>query len=88
MKVMLVRPHMTNLKMTIRVDSTVSAWRLLPQSMKESHPRLPMGGRGLWTDVSPNPQLPASEIKQTFLSTNLAHLLTSEQQAAGTHTFW
>ena len=35
------------------------------------------------TFASPTPQLPASEIKQTFLSTNLACLLAFEQPAAG-----
>ena len=36
-----------------------------------------------------HPQLPACEINQTFLSTNLAYLLTFEWQAARslTHTF-
>ena len=40
---------------------------------------------GLWTDI-PLPQLPASEIKQTFLSTNLASLWAIETQAAGPAT--
>ena len=39
-------------------------------------------GVGLWTDVChPYAQLPATEIKQTFLSTNLACLLAFEQRA-------
>ena len=53
---------------------------------KCSHPLLVSGGVGLWTDVCQlTPRLPASEIKQTFLSTNLACLLAFEQQAAGPH---
>ena len=47
------------------------------------------GGAGFWTDSHPNPprfQLLASEIKQTFLSTNLACLLAFEQPADGPHT--
>ena len=41
---------------------------------------LSTGGLGLWTDVRhpPLPQLPASEVKQTFLSTNLGYLLAFE----------
>ena len=48
------------------------------------------GGVGLWTDVRyPPHQLLASEIKQTFLSTNLVSLLAFEQQAVGSpvHSF-
>ena len=36
------------------------------------------------THPPPNPRLPTSEIKQTFLSSNLASLLASEQLAADT----
>ena len=36
------------------------------------------GGVGLWTDIRPPPQLPDSEIEQTFLSANPACLLTLE----------
>ena len=36
---------------------------------------------GLWTDI-PLPQLPASEIKQTFLSTSLASLMIAFEQQA------
>ena len=53
------------------------------------------GGHGesacLWTHAHhPPPQLTASEIKQTFLSPNLACLLAFEWRAAGPprHTFW
>ena len=43
-------------------------------------------GVSLWTDVHhPPPQLSASEMKQTSVSTNLACLLTFEQRAAGPH---
>ena len=49
-----------------------------------------MGGVGPYIDVHHPPrQLLASEIKQTFLSTNLACILDFEWLAAGllTHTF-
>ena len=54
--------------------------------IKSSHPLLvgsrEEGGISLWADVyhpPPSPQLLASEIKQTFLSTHLACLLAFEQ---------
>ena len=51
---------------------------------KSSHPLLVRRGAGLWTDVRPpSTQLLASEIKQSFLSINLACLLAFKQQAAG-----
>ena len=73
-KMMLVRPLMTNCKMIVR---DVSACSPPPHSIhKCSHSLLVSGGVGLGTDVcQPPPRLPASEIKQTFLSTNLACLL-------------
>ena len=44
------------------------------------------GKVGLWTDVCHHPhQLPASEIKQTFFSTDLTCLEAFEWQAAGPH---
>ena len=43
------------------------------------------GGGGLWTDMRPlPPQLPASVLKQAFLSTSLAYLLAFEQPDAHT----
>ena len=88
-KMMLVRPLMNNLKMTVRYDCAVSACNPSPDSIYEnSHPLL-WTDVSLWTDVchpSPTPQLLASEIKQTFFSTNLACLLAFEQQAVRLHT--
>ena len=87
---MLVRPLMTDLKTTVRDDYAISACRPPhPNSVyKPSHPLLMgVGGVGLWTDVChlphpschpPAPQLPVSEIKQTFLSTTLPCLLAFE----------
>ena len=80
---MLVRPLMTDLKTTVRDDHAISAYRSPhPNSVyKRSHPLLiGVGGVGLWTDVChpPAPQLPVSEIKQTFLSTTLPCLLAFE----------
>ena len=59
---MLVRPLMTNLKMTVR--NVLCCFCMWP----------------------PKPQMLASEIKQTFLSINLACLLAFERRAAGSHT--
>ena len=49
----------------------------------------PLTPVGLWTGVGHSPsQLPASEIKQTFLSSNLACLLAFEWRAdLYTHTY-
>ena len=86
---MLVRPPMTNLKMTVRADCAVPAYGPLLLSITPFAP-LVASWEELAFEKMPAllPELLASEIKQTFLSTNLAHLLTFEQQAAGTHTFW
>ena len=59
----------------------------LPYSVyKCSHPLLASRGVRLWTDVCHSPrrpcQLSASEIKQTFLPTNLPCLLAFNRQAA------
>lgn len=89
----LVRPPMTNSRKTARADCAVPAgspsfclWRLQPHWF-------PQWGSGdsafVWTSTSLHPtQSLASEIKQTFLSTNLACLLASEWGAARpTHPF-
>ena len=77
-KMTLVRPLMTNLKVTVRADCAVSACSRLLLSIKALAPlAASAGGVGLC------PQLLASEIKQTLLSSNLAYLLASEQQAVG-----
>ena len=71
---MLIRPLMTNFKMTAKAGCAASAYRPLPLSIK------PLahcagggggGGIGLWTGVC-HPALPLP----LFLSTNLAYLLT------------
>ena len=82
---MLVRPLMTNFKMIVR---DVSACSPPPHSIhKCSHSLLVSGGVGLWTDVcQPPPRLPASEIKQTFLSPNLSiHWLLGVKQPEAIH---
>ena len=86
---MLVRPLMTNLKTTLRDDCAVSACSPSPTSVyKSSHLPAWAGSGGcssqpLNRHLPPSPpQLPVSEIKQTFLSSNLACLLTFEQQVA------
>ena len=96
-KIMLVRPLMTNwtwlLEVTVlflHITSTPP-----PKSVYDSsHPLLVrvVGGIGLWTAVRhspspppthspPKPQLPASEIKQNFLSIHLGCLLAFERSA-------
>ena len=87
-KMTLVRPPMTNLKMTVRADCAISPCSPFLLSIKTLAPLVASVERvGLWTDthtpLHPHPQLLASEIKQTFLSSNLAYLLASEQQAVG-----
>ena len=86
-KMTLVRPPMTNVKMTVWADRAVSACtaRLLSKL-------LPTGcqwcwwGVGLWTDVRhPPSELLLSEIKQSFLSINVACLSALERWAAGPH---
>ena len=90
-KMMLVRPPMINLKMTIRADSAVSVCgSLLTSVYKSSCPQVAGGGGEsafgeMFTTLAP--QLSASEIKQTFLTTNLDCLLAFGQRAARpTHT--
>ena len=83
----LVRPLMTNFKTPVRADCIVSTCSPLPLSIKALAPWLSgEGGVGLWTGVRPpHPPhlLPASKIKQTFISTNLASSLAFERRAAG-----
>ena len=74
---MLVRPLMANLKMTVRDDCTVSALDIPPP-----HPILSVNavthclsrGKSAFEQMSTTllTQLPATEIKQTFLYTKLA----------------
>ena len=67
--------------MTVRDNCAVSACNPhLILSLNALTHCLSAGGLSLWTDVRhpPLPQLPASEIKQTFLSTNLGYLLAFE----------
>ena len=71
----LARHPMTDLKMTVRADCAVSACNPhLILSLNALTHCLSAGGLSLWTDVRhpPLPQLPASEIKQTFLPMNPA----------------
>ena len=85
-KMMPIRPPMTNVKMTVRADCAVSACSPLPASIKALAHWLSVGGVGLWTGLCPSPaRLPASEIKQTSLPTNLASLLALEWRAARPH---
>ena len=79
---------MTNFKMMVRADCAVSACSLLPLFIKAlAHWLSPGGWRGSasgheFTLPTPQPQLPASKIKQTLLSTNLASSSAFEWQAA------
>ena len=58
-----------------------------PHSVYKSSHRLLFGVELAFGQMSatPTPQMPATEIKQMFLSTNLACLLAFEWQAAGLH---
>ena len=83
-KMMLVRPLVTNFKMTVRADCAVSACSSLPLSIKALAPWL-SGGKSAFEQVSASPspaELLASKIKQIFISTNLASLLAFERRAA------
>ena len=87
---MLVRPLITNFKMTEL--TAVSANSPLLQPIKSLAHSLSVWGIGmwgvsLWTGIHLLPKLPASEIKQSFLSTDLASSLAFEQWAARPH-FW
>ena len=81
---MLVRLPMTNLKMTVRADYAVSVCSQTLFCIKASPPACQGVGISLWTDVCPPPHPPvaSSEIKQTFLATNRACLLTFGHRAA------
>ena len=83
-KLMLVRPLMTNFKMTIWADCAFSACS--PLSIYKSSCWLTKceGSQLLDRSLPPIPML-AFEIKQTFPSTNLASLLTFEWWAARLH---
>ena len=85
-KMMMVRPLMTNFKMIVRADCIISTCNPFSLSIKVLAPWL-LGVK--WRSqpldrVHPTPtfpQLPASNIKQTFISTNVASLLAFEWQA-------
>ena len=83
----LVRPLTTNLKIAVRDDYTVSACSApIPDSVyKCFHPLLVSGRESDFGQMSATlpPLLSASEVKQMFLSKNLACLLAFEQQVAG-----
>ena len=66
--------------MTVRADCAVSAFSPLPLPIGSSSPIVGVGSHPLEMVVHPPASLlPASEKEQTFLSTNLASLLTLEQ---------
>ena len=80
-----IRPLMTILKMTVRADCAVSSYSTtITYVYKGSGPTGWSGGGAGFGSMSATPtaQLPESEIKQTFLSTNLAWLLALKWRAA------
>ena len=87
-----VRPLMTNLKMTVRADCAVFAYSTTITSVYKGSGPTGFQWRGLGfgsMSATPTAQLPESEIKQTFLSTNLAWLLVwSEEQLSPQMPFW
>ena len=91
-KIMLVRPPMTNFKMTVRADSAVSACSSLPLSVKALASWLSLG----WEASRPldrrlpsqhHPCLLAYKIKQTFLSTWPLYWLLSKEQPDPTFSY-
>ena len=90
-KMTLIRPPMTNFKMTVRANCTFSACSPLPWPIKAPAHWLSVGGVWSWpldiclsTPYHPSGWL-ASKIKWTFLSTNLASLMAFDRQAARPH---
>ena len=90
----LTRPPRINLKMTVRADCAVFEHSSLSLSIKALIPcssGMVGAGAGSWPldrcPPSPTPsQLPASEIKQTFLSPNLSiHWLLGVKQPEAIH---
>ena len=72
----LVKPLMTNFKMTVGADHAVSACRPLPQPIKALAPWLSVGGFGLWTRVPCSPPIPSCwHLKLSKLSCPSAWLL-------------
>ena len=65
-KMVLVRPAMTNFKMSIRADYAISTCSPLSVSIKHLPPDCQWGEVGLWTGICPSHQLPASKIKKKF----------------------
>ena len=82
----LVTSPMTNFKSWLLFLLFLHA---VPLSVYKSSCALIIRGWGvvdLWTSIClPDPQLPATKITQTFLSTSLASLMVLEWRAAGSH---
>ena len=84
----LIRSPMSNQKMNVRAEYAVSARSLL-LSMKALTTIVASGGElALGQTFILPPWLPASEIEQSFLATNLACFLAFEKQAAGSHMYF
>ena len=81
---LLIRPLITNFKMTVRTDCAVSACSPLPLSIKAIVPWFSGEGRVcFWTGAAL--PYPACQIEQTFLSTHQASLLAFDWRAAESH---
>ena len=66
-KMLLTRPWLTNLTMTVRADCTVFVHNPLPQPVKSLAHWWSVARIGLWTGICPpSTQCPASKIKQIF----------------------
>ena len=85
---MLVRPQVTNFKMTLRAVCALSARSPpLPNSVHKSSYPLIVNGKELasgWAQQAHH-RLPESKIKHTSLSNSLASLLTFAQGVATPH---
>ena len=80
-KMLLIRPSMTNFKMIVRADCAVSACSPLPPSIKALAHWLSVGGVGVWTEVCPSPPVVGIQNKGNFPPTWPLHwLLSGEQQ--------
>lgn len=83
---MLVSPPITNFKMTVRV-TVMFLHVALSFSLESSSPDCWEWEESAFRQLSALSLVTSIQVKQTFLSINLAPLMTFEQQASGLH-FW
>ena len=81
---MVVRPLMTNFKMTVRADCAVSTWSPLPSVNKSSCPGLSKEGISAWTRLSPIPSWDIHPSKLSHPPVLLLYCLLSHKQPGST----